>query len=442
MAILEDVYMAHILPQPFNGKSYIEWQPCSFHAFQLDCKDFIQSLENEFTRTNPGLREHVKTGQAILMGASTQSVSRQQERLEELQELARASDIRVLDSVVQRLNVLHPKYVLGLGKLKEIIIQALQSGADMLIFDRDLSPAQVQGISELTDLRVLDRTQVILDIFARRAHSRIGKIQVELAQLRYLLPRLSQSNVAFSRLGGGIGARGPGETKLETDRRRARDRIRRLERELQAVSQGRGQQRKKRNRRAVPVLSLIGYTNAGKSTLLNVLTGSDVLAKDRLFETLDTVSRRLFLPDRGEVIITDTVGFIRDLPEDLLTAFETTLQELNDADLLLHVVDAHAPDPDRHIQAVEAILAKLHLDAIPRILILNKCDLIHQDQRERLCERYQAIGISAMNTETISQVREVVGDTLNRLERNGQLTNSRGHKPHSDATSFNSVVIL
>ena len=314
----------------------------------------------------------------------------------------------------------------------------------MLIFDRDLSPAQVQGISQLTELRVLDRTQVILDIFARRAHSRIGKIQVELAQLQYLLPRLSQSSTAFSRLGGGIGARGPGETKLETDRRRARDRIRRLERELQAVSRRKDQQRKKRTRREVPVLSLIGYTNAGKSTLLNVLTGSEVSAKDRLFETLDTVSRRLSLPNRREVIVTDTVGFIRDLPEDLLTAFETTLQELNDADLLLHVVDAHAPDPDRHIQAVEAILTKLQLNSIPRVLIFNKCDLIPQDHALRLCERYQAIGVSAMNVETLTQVRDVVGNTLDRLEREDRPGNSQCHGSYSNSevVPFNSVLTL
>ena len=441
---LGDVYVAHILPQPINGKSFIEMEPCSFHAFQLDCHDFIQSLESEFTRTNPGLREQVKIGRAILLGVSTLKASRQEEHLEELQELTRASNIQVLGSVVQRLNVLHPKYVLGLGKLKEVIIQALQSGADMLIFDRDLSPAQVQGISQLTELRVLDRTQVILDIFARRAHSRIGKIQVELAQLQYLLPRLSQSSTAFSRLGGGIGARGPGETKLETDRRRARDRIRRLERELQAVSRRKDQQRKKRTRREVPVLSLIGYTNAGKSTLLNVLTGSEVSAKDRLFETLDTVSRRLFLPNRREVIVTDTVGFIRDLPEDLLTAFETTLQELNDADLLLHVVDAHAPDPDRHIQAVEAILTKLQLNSIPRVLIFNKCDLIPQDHALRLCERYQAIGVSAMNVETLTQVRDVVGDTLDKLEREARPGNSQCHGSYSDSevVPFNSVLTL
>ena len=439
---LQDVYMAHILPQAINGKSYLEWKPCTFQAFQLDCLDFIQDLENEFTKTTPGLRAHTNIIQAILVSVSTGNVFRQQERLEELLELARASNLHVLDSVVQRPHVLHPKYLLGPGRLKGLIIEALQSGADMLVFDQDLTPAQTQGISELTELRVLDRTQLILDIFARRAHSRIGKIQVELAQLRYLLPRLSQSSTAFSRLGGGIGARGPGETKLETDRRRARDRIGRLERELEAVSRGRDQQRRMRHRRAIPVISLIGYTNAGKSTLLNVLTNSHLSAKDRLFDSLDTVSRRLFLPGRGEVILTDTVGFIRDLPEDLLTAFRTTLQELSDADLLLHVVDAHALDPDRQIQAVEAILAQLHLDTIPRVLILNKCDLIPQDRVAKLCERYQAIGISATSVDSVGQVREVLAGTLHLLGRTGNTGCVWGHGDPADAHPFHSEVRL
>ena len=290
-----------------------------------------------------------RLGRAILISVSTGGSYHQDERLEELMELVRASDIQVLGSIVQRSGSINPKYVLGTGKLKGVIIQALQSGADMLIFNQDLSPSQVKGISELTEMRVLDRTQVILDIFARRAHSRTGKIQVELAQLRYLLPRLSHSNTALSRLAGGIGARGPGETKLEMDRRRMNDRIRRLERELRAVSQHRIQQRNARIRRAVPIISIIGYTNVGKSTLLNACTSSCVSTRNRLFETLDTVSRRLYLSHFGEVVLTDTVGFIRDLPKDLLAAFHTTLHELQDADLLLHVIDATASNAESQI---------------------------------------------------------------------------------------------
>ncbi len=425
---VRDIYLAHLLPESINGKSYREWAPSPLSHFTLDCHDFIQSLENECTRANIGLREGLETSRAILVSVSTDSPSRRQEHVDELRELVRASNLHVVDSVVQRPHALHHKYVLGPGKLKELIIQALQTGADLLIFDRDLTPAQVHGISEMTELRVLDRTQVILDIFAQRAHSRIGKVQVELAQLRYRLPRLSQSNTAFSRLAGGIGSRGPGETKLETDRRRARDRIRRLEKELKTVSRSRDQQRNMRHRKSIPVVSLVGYTNAGKSTLLNALTGSSQPARNRVFETLDTVSRRLYIPNRGDVILTDTVGFIRQLPEDLVAAFQTTLQELEFADILLHVVDAGLSDPDRHIQVVEQILAQLGLDHIPRLTVLNKCDLLPADQVEQMSNRYRAVGISAMQTETVDRVRESLSYMLNRLEHEGRL---KGGWPNS-----------
>ena len=418
-----DVYVAHLLPQSTNGKSHRELAPCSLYQFELDCQNFIQSLESECTRTNVALHKGSQSSQAILVSVSTESTAKRHEHLEELRELVRASHIDVVDAVVQRPQDLHPKYVMGVGKLKEVIIQALQAGAEWLIFDRDLTPGQVHGISELTELRVLDRTQVILDIFAQRAHSRIGKVQVELAQLRYRLPRLSQSNTAFSRLAGGIGSRGPGETKLETDRRRARDRIRRLEKELETVSRGRDQQRNMRNRNATPIISLVGYTNAGKSTLLNALTGSSEPTRDRVFETLDTVSRRFYVHGRGEVIATDTVGFIRQLPEDLVSAFQTTLHELEYATLLLHVVDASTPDPDRHIDAVEAILSQLEFDQVPRLMVLNKCDLLPHEVVERLCHRYRAIAISAMQKDTVVRVREAVSYMLNRLEREGGGTN-------------------
>ncbi|MGB0910943.1 MAG: GTPase HflX [Nitrospirales bacterium] len=437
-----DVFVAHLLPQSINGKSYKELSPCSLYQFELDCQNFIQSLEHECTRPHIALHQGRQISRAILVSVSTDSAAKRQEHLDELRELVRASDIHVVDAVVQRPHTLHPKYVLGVGKLKEVIIHALQAGADWLIFDRDLTPGQVHGISELTELRVLDRTQVILDIFARRAHSRIGKVQVELAQLRYRLPRLSQSNTAFSRLAGGIGSRGPGETKLETDRRRARDRIRRLEKELDTVSRGRDQQRNMRSRKATPVVSLVGYTNAGKSTLLNALTGSFQPARDRVFETLDTVSRRLYIPDRGEVILTDTVGFIRQLPEDLISAFQTTLHELEYATLLLHIVDASTPDPDRHIEAVESILSQLHFDHVPRLIVLNKSDLLPADLVAHLCNRYRAVAISATQKNTVSRVREAIAYMLNRFEREGQERGRDSHTLDGRGTTNSSIATV
>jgi GTP-binding protein HflX len=285
--------------------------------------------------------------------------------------------------------------------MKDVLIQTLHRGADMVIFDQTLSPAQLRAISDMTDIKVIDRTQLILDIFARRAHSREGKVQVELAQLRYLLPRLSGKGTQLSRLGGGIGTRGPGETKLETDRRRVRDRITHLERELTQFGRQQGQRRAKRGRQGLPIVSLVGYTNAGKSTLLNVLTNSQVSAQNRLFETLDTTSRRLRFPEDREVIITDTVGFIRDLPQELVGAFRTTLEELREADLLLHVVDGSAADIDIQITAVAAILEELHLNSIPRLLVFNKCDQMSPSRVELLCRRYGAIGISAFQPITL-----------------------------------------
>ena len=439
---VRDVYIAHLLPQSIKGRSYQELAPCSLNQLDLNCHSFVQSIENECVRTSVAVHQGEQSSRAILVSVSTESTVKRREHLDELRELVRASHIQVADVVVQRPHALHPKYVLGLGKLKEVIIQALQTGAEWLVFDRDLTPGQVHGISELTELRVLDRTQVILDIFARRAHSKIGKVQVELAQLRYRLPRLSQSNTAFSRLAGGIGSRGPGETKLETDRRRARDRIRRLEKELESVSRSRSQQRNMRSRKDVPVISLVGYTNVGKSTLLNALTGSAQPAQDRVFETLDTVSRRLYIPDRGEVIVTDTVGFIRQLPEDLVSAFQTTLHELEYANVLLHVVDASAPDPDRQIEAVEAILSQLQFDHVPRLTVLNKCDLLADDIVERLCHRYRAVAISAMYKETVIRVREAVSHMLNRLDRNMQSSDMRATLTHRGLTDSTVATFL
>jgi len=407
-----DVSLAHILPPNPRGQVYDVWAPSPFHSFQLECEAFVDALETELTRV---ASDHVvQDGQesAILISVSTRSRGDQEERLEELAELVRSDEITVLESVVQRSQDIHPKYLLGSGKLKEVVIKALQRGADLLIFDQDLTAAQIRTIAEVTEMKVIDRTQVILDIFARRAHSREGKIQVELAQLRYLLPRLSGKSTALSRLGGGIGGRGPGETKLETDRRRVRDRIAHLERELGAFARHRDQRRGRRFRRMVPIISIVGYTNAGKSTLLNALTESHVSVQDRPFETLDTSSRRLRFPRDREVIITDTVGFIRDLPKDLMGAFRTTLEELRDADLLVHLVDASARDLQGQVESVEAILSELELERMPRLLVFNKCDRLAPEEAEALCHRYRALGISALQPTTLTPLTDCLERTL------------------------------
>jgi len=437
---LQDVYVAHNVPNSPKNQAYVLLKPCAFQSFQMNCQEFIQSLEQDILKGCQVSKEGVREGRALLVSVGTGHVAFQQERLDELQELVRAQDVEVLGCVTQRPASIHPKYVVGSGKMKDLAIQALQSGADMLIFDQDLTPAQVRGISEITDLRVLDRSQVILDIFAKRAHSHIGNIQVELAQLRYRLPRLAQSSTAFSRLAGGIGTRGPGETKLESDRRRIRERIQHLERDLTSIGQGRQEQRKRRVKRGLPVVSIIGYTNAGKSTLFNALTDSQVSVKDRVFETLDTVSRSWRLPGLGEIILTDTVGFIRDLPKDLVAAFQTTLQELQEADVLVHVIDAHAQNPEQHITAVEHILTELGLQGIPCLRFFNKGDLIDMENMQRLCSRYEGIGGSALEEASLQVIQQEIGHLLVTLQSHNPQIRETGRMAMIDnVTSANGI---
>ncbi len=423
---LGKVFVAHNLPRSVEGKQYLELPSSEFSAFRLNCQEFIQSLEQDILKGCPALREGSRDGRALLISVSTQKADVQQDRLEELKELVRAHDLEVLGCISQRPPTIHPKYVVGSGKMKDVAIQALQSGADTLVFDHDLTPSQVRGLSEITDLRILDRSQVILDIFAKRAHSRMGKIQVELAQLRYRLPRLAQSNDAFSRLAGGIGTRGPGETKLESDRRQTRERIQRLERDLETMAHGRQEQRKQRVKRKLPVISIIGYTNVGKSTLLNALTDSQVSVKDRVFETLDTVNRRLYLPGVGDVIVTDTVGFIRDLPKDLVAAFQTTLQDLQEADVLLHVIDAHTAEPGQHMRAVDHILQELKVDHTPRLRFFNKADLCSPEVMGALTGRYGGIGGSAHDAQSVSAILRELTWMLKGFSARNPFGNSHG----------------
>jgi GTP-binding protein HflX len=350
----------------------------------LDCCHFLDELEADLLQSARG---RVKSSDALeraILISVTVSGSRQEaeDSMAELRELARTARVEALDEFIQRPRSLNPRYVMGEGKMRDVVIRALQSGATMLIFDQELTPAQIRSISAMTELKVIDRSQLILDIFARRAKSLDGKVQVELAQLKYLLPRLTGRGVQMSRLMGGIGGRGPGETKLETDRRRIRDRISSLERELKELSRGRSQRRQQRIKAGVPIVSIVGYTNAGKSTLLNALTKSEVFTEDLLFATLDTSTRRLRFPREREVIITDTVGFIRSLPKSLMGAFKATLEELQDADLLLHVVDGSNPRFEDQIAQVRAILGELGLGDKQELLVFNKADLLDDMKRK------------------------------------------------------------
>lgn len=369
------VHVGHLLPlNPASDR----WRIETFSsASQVDMpfEQFILDLEQEIERKiGAGITDTARE-RAMLVHAGPASGDEADRSLAELSELARSAGVEVVEVIRQRVMHYNPGHLMGKGKLRDILMQGLYLGATMIIFDQELSPVQVNNIARMVDLKVLDRTQLILDIFARCAGTRGGKIQVELAQLRYLLPRLLGRGTAMSRLMGGIGGRGPGETKLEVDRRRVKQRIGALEKELKGLRKGRIERRKKRGRAGIPVVSIIGYTNAGKSTLLNRITGSDVRVADRLFATLDPTARRMRLDNGIHILLSDTVGFIRNMPEDIKTAFRSTLEELEDASLFLHVVDASSPYRRDEIKAVDDILEEMGLSHVPRILLFNKSDL-------------------------------------------------------------------
>jgi GTP-binding protein HflX len=402
---------AHILPKNHRDQGWHATTIADIGQLTTDFLELIQSLEDELERTD-GTRRLQEKERAVLVGVTAGPAWKARESLDELEDLAISNDLEVVDVLLQQIKKPNPRLLIGKGKLTELVLRCLQIGSNLLVFDEELTPAQVKSLTDATELKIIDRSQLILDIFSRRAVTREGKIQVELAQLKYMLPRLATKNTAMSRLTGGIGGRGPGETKLEINRRRVRERITRLNRELKQIRRQRGDRRRLRNAKRLPVISIVGYTNAGKSTLLNALTHSQVAVGKRLFETLDPSSRRLRFPREREVIITDTVGFIRDLPEDLMEAFAATLEELHDADLLLHVVDASSPRMDEQIKAVESVLTDLELNTIPTLLVLNKSDRLHRTEAAALSKTYRGIVISALNPKTFSGLLDQMEKTI------------------------------
>jgi GTP-binding protein HflX len=333
--------------------------------------------------------------------------------MDELAGLAQAAGADVALRVLQERPKPDPATFLGTGKLETLAASCAELGVDVVVFDNELTPAQLRQIEALVDRQVIDRTQLILDIFARRARTREGKLQVELAQLQYLLPRLVGAGAALSRLGGGIGTRGPGETKLETDRRRIRTRIHAINEDIERVRQRRAQLRERRQKTSVPTVALVGYTNAGKTTLFNVLTRADAEASNALFVTLDPLVRQVRLPDRRELLLSDTVGFIDRLPHALIAAFRATLEEVAEADLVLHVIDAAAPDCDRRIAAVRRVLEEVHAADVPLIEVYNKCDEIEPAERQRIRQADPAaLCISALQREGLDELIDAVAAQL------------------------------
>lgn len=411
------MHWAHLIPENPTGDYWIFMKPEEPHQLKTNFLSFIQSLEDEFSRKQRS-RKIDATDKAILLRVEKNPLADAEASLEELAQLARTCGVEVFDSIVQYRPQPDPKFMVGRGKLTTIDLRASQIGANMLIFDHELTPAQARSISDFTGMKIIDRTQVILDIFARRAHSREGKIQVELAQLKYRLPRLTHLDTSLSRLAGGIGGIGPGETKLEIDRRRTRERIHRLEKDLKTITKSRQQRHGRRERTGLPIISIVGYTNAGKSTLLNTLTKSSVLVEDKLFATLDTKSARLRFPQDTEAIITDTVGFIRNLPQELFTAFRATLDELYDADILLHVIEVSNSHFEEQAVAVKKILEELDVNNKPTINVLNKSDQVaDKELLENLCRRMNAVAISALDKSTLFILMEKI-ETMIAIKHN------------------------
>jgi len=411
-------YSARLAPESEKGYELLEVERPGQNKYSF--KDLVHLIEEEFKRHYVETKEADHLSKAILVGVYTPDMRKKrapEHSMEELKELCRTAGVKPVHVMIQKRDKIDSSSVVGSGKLKEISFLAVQKNADMLIFDRELNPSQAIKISRETGLKIIDRTQLILDIFAKHAKSRDGKLQVELAQLRYLKGRLSEKDDNMSRLTGGIGGRGPGETKLEIGKRRVEERIHRLEKELKKIKQKREVNRKSRKEAEIPFISIVGYTNAGKSTLLNAMTNANVYAENLLFATLDPTTRRVRFPEEKEVIIADTVGFIYDLPPDLEKAFEATLEELQYSHLLIHSVDASDPLKEQKINDVNLILERLGLINIPQIIVYNKIDLLSEEEQNEYLnqtEENNIIGISALKKIGLDVLLKKILNELNK----------------------------
>lgn len=416
------VHLAHLTP-PNASAEEEDWRiyppKTPQEAEEFDLKAQITALESEMSRFSRFETAQGTQERAILVQVVLPDQLDAWERLEEMSELARTAGAQVAHKTLVARDQLKSSTVIGRGKLEELTSKAYHLDCSLLIFGNELSPTQAREIESVCGLKVLDRTQLILDIFALHARGQESELQVELAQLRYLKPRLLGQGTSLSRLGGGIGTRGPGETKLEMDRRRINNRIAELEKTIERLSDQRQERRKSRKRNQVPVIGIVGYTNAGKSTLLNTLArlpqSTQVVAEDKLFATLRPTSRKGWLPGIGEVVFSDTVGFIRDLPKDLTRAFRSTLEELADADLLLHLVDLSTPGMEGRVRSVERIMNDLNLDQLPCLTVLNKIDRMEPEEVSLACTRYEALAISAAHPDSVGPLKEQLTQMLLNL---------------------------
>lgn len=416
---VKDTYLAHLIPHP-----EVNWTISPPYSLDVltnqDFLDLVEGLEEEFRARYVAQQVDLDHDRVLVVGLKTDKISPQrfEDGLQEVSRLVETAGGDVLKVMRQKRSQPHPQTVVGAGKVQEIALAVQTIGANLVVFDRDLSPAQVRNIEVQTGVRVVDRTEVILDIFAQRAQSRAGKLQVELAQLEYSLPRLTGRGRAMSRLGGGIGTRGPGETKLETERRAIGQRIARLQQEVNQLQAHRSRLRQQRQHHEVPTVAVVGYTNAGKSTLLNALTNAEVYTADQLFATLDPTTRRLVVPHAvsGEplaLLLTDTVGFIHELPPPLIDAFRATLEEVTEADALLHLVDLSHPAWQSHIRSVMALLSQMPTTPGPALLAFNKIDCVDGDTLALAQEEYpQAVFVSAGERLGLETLRSKLGQLV------------------------------